>query len=285
MLARLKRSGARIVEVSHEFEPRDTPNPLGAALERVLAGHADSTVDLRLFLGVSVRDRYATLHPRIPRSQMQVIPHGDGEMFELLAGDAAALTPRLELDERDEAVLFFGNLRPSKGVEDLVEAFARASRPPQSRLLIVGYPSPEVDVGALRERATGLGIGDLVRFDIGYLPNELVAPLFRLARFVALPYRSATQSGPLHIAFTFAKPVLATRTGGIIDVVEDGVTGLLVEPGNVLELSAGLERLMWDDLLVDRMAQAVEVKRGEFRWAEVAAQVLDATARIRTGDG
>ena len=63
------------------------------------------------------------------------------------------------------------------------------------------------------------------------------------------------------------------------------MTGFLVEPGNVLELSAGLERLMWDDLLVDRMAQAVEVKRGEFRWAEVAAQVLDATARIRTGDG
>jgi glycosyltransferase involved in cell wall biosynthesis len=281
ILARLKRNGAMLIEVTHEFETRETVDPLAARLERALTGTGSRVVDLRLFLGATVRDRYANLHPRFPRSRMAVIPHGDGELFELLARDDADLGERFGLRKEDAVVVSFGNLRPSKGIEDLLQAFARAKRPPGAKLLVVGYPSPDVDVGFLFDLARSLGILDSVRFDFGYLPNELVAPVFRRARFVALPYRSATQSGPLHLAITFGKPVLATRTGGIVDVVEHEVTGLLVEPGDIPGLTAALERMFWDDELIGRMGAAVDLARGRFRWSEVAAQVLQAAGMVR----
>jgi glycosyltransferase involved in cell wall biosynthesis len=282
ILARLKRSGATLIEVTHEFEPREVANPFVARLERALAGTGSRLIDLRLFLGASVRDRYALLHPRLPRSRMLVIPLGDGEMFELLADDDADLSGRFGTGDDDRVVLFFGNLRPSKGVDDLLEAFARANRPPDAKLLVVGYPSPDVDVGSLFEQARSLGISDSVRFDVGYLPNELVGPLYQLARFVALPYRSATQSFPLHVAMSFEKPVLATRTGGIVDVIEDGETGLLVEPGDVPALSAALERMLWDDQLIEGMSAAIRRDRARFRWSEVAARVLESAETIRS---
>ena len=282
ILARLKRSGATLIEVTHEFEPREVVNPFVARLERVLAGTGSRLIDLPLFLGASVRDRYALLHPRFPRSRMLVIPLGDGEMFELLADDDADLSERFGTGDDDRVVLFFGNLRPSKGVDDLLEAFARANRPPDAKLLVVGYPSPDVDVGSLFEQARSLGISDSVRFDVGYLPNELVGPLYQLARFVALPYRSATQSFPLHVAMSFEKPVLATRTGGIVDVIEDGETGLLVEPGDIPALSAALERMLWDDQLIEGMRAAIRRDRARFRWSEVAARVLESAETIRS---
>jgi glycosyltransferase involved in cell wall biosynthesis len=213
---------------------------------------------------------------------MLVIPLGDGEMFELLADDDADLSGRFGTGEDDRVVLFFGNLRPSKGVDDLLEAFARANRPPDAKLLVVGYPSPDVDVGSLFEQARSLGVSDSVRFDVGYFPNELVGPLYQLARFVALPYRSATQSFPLHVAMSFEKPVLATRTGGIVDVIEDGETGLLVEPGDVPALSAALERMLWDDQLIEGMSAAIRRDRARFRWSEVAARVLESAETIRS---
>jgi glycosyltransferase involved in cell wall biosynthesis len=280
MMAKLKRSGATLIEVSHEFEPRDAVNPLAARLERMLASTGSRAIDLRLFLGASVRDRYALLHPRVPGSRLRVVPHGDGEMFELLADSDADLGGRLGIEDDDEVVLFFGNLRPSKGVSDLLAGFAGAKRPPNAKLLVVGYPSPDVDAGALVEQARALGITDAVRFDFGYFPNELVAPMYRRARFVALPYRSATQSGPLHVAITFGKPVLATRTGGIVDVIEDEVNGLLVEPGDVPALSAALERMLLDDELIERMGAAVTRDRARFRWSEVAARVLESAETV-----
>ncbi|MGH8913987.1 MAG: glycosyltransferase family 4 protein [Acidimicrobiia bacterium] len=281
ILARLKASGTTLIEVTHEFEPREAVNPVVARIERALSGNGSSLIDLRLFLASSVRDRYALLYPRVPRSRMLVIPHGDGELFELLARGGADLAERFRIEADDRVVLFFGNLRPSKGIVDLLEGFARANRPPDAKLLVVGYPGRDVDVGSLFELTRKLQIVDSVRFDIGYLPNELVGPLFRLARFVVLPYRNATQSGPLHVAITFGKPVLATRTGGMVDVIEDGVTGLLVEPGDAGALSAGLERMLWDDELMARMEGAVSRYRARFRWSEVAARVLESTEAVR----
>ncbi|HET7377572.1 MAG TPA: glycosyltransferase, partial [Anaerolineae bacterium] len=64
---------------------------------------------------------------------------------------------------------------------------------------------------------------------------------------VALPYREATGSGVLQLAFGLGVPVVATRTGGMGEAVDDGVTGFLVEPGDVAGLSRAIRRFFEED--------------------------------------
>ena len=75
-----------------------------------------------------------------------------------------------------------------------------------------------------------------------YLPNELLAAYIKRANVVVLPYRSATQSGIIQIAFGLNTPVITTNVGGLAEAVEDGRTGLVVPPEDPLALAEAIER-------------------------------------------
>lgn len=279
ILRRLKGSGAALVEITHEFEPRDTPDRTIARIESILSGASSLHVDARLFMGERVRARYSELYPSYPRERMFLIPHGDGELFRILADETLNIDQIFDLGPEDRMVLFFGNLRSSKGVETLVRAFAAAEKPDGSRLLIVGHPAREFDSGIVRRLIDTLGLGDSVTLDPSYVPMPMVGPLFERARLLVLPYSSATQSGPLHVAMTFGVPVVAMNTGGIADVIEDGVTGFLIEPGNESELSDVIGRLLGDDQLVTEVRGAIQETAGRYGWGEVAKAVLAASGQ------
>ncbi len=281
LLKRLKKGGSTLMEICHEFESRDTSHKAVALIEQAMNGAGSTAVDARLFLSDKIRERYARLYPHFPPSRMFVIPHGDGELFRLVAANESDVYHRYSIDPGDIVILFFGNLRPSKGVEDLLEAFASASRPDSAKLVVAGYPGRDVDRGSLATLAESLEITDRVIFALAYVPLADVGPMMSRARFLVLPYRSATQSGPLHIAMTFNCPVIATRTGGMEDVVQDGVTGLLVEPGDVNGLARGIERLLWDDELVAAMGHAIGERAVAHRWSVLA----DAVARAAGSSG
>jgi glycosyltransferase involved in cell wall biosynthesis len=85
------------------------------------------------------------------------------------------------------------------------------------------------------------------------------------ADLVVLPYRSATGSGIAQVAFGAGVPVIATRTGGLEDVVEDGVSGLLVAPESPEDLARAIERFADEDL-GPRLRDGVERARARFSW-------------------
>src|SRR5438093_4188472 len=98
-----------------------------------------------------------------------------------------------------------------------------------------------------------------------YVAYEEVARYFAAADVVALPYREATGSGIAQIAFGAGVPVIATRTGGLEDVVEEGVSGLLVPPGDPPSLARAIERF-FDDAMSERLREGVARNRGRFGW-------------------
>jgi glycosyltransferase involved in cell wall biosynthesis len=161
---------------------------------------------------------------------------------------------RVGAEAEPAEVLFAGRLSPEKGIEELVAAT-------QGMNLVVAGDGP------LRE---------LVPSALGFVPHEELARLYARAAVVVLP--SYREGLPLCVleAMAHGRPVVASAVGGIPELVEEGVSGLLVPPGDVAALRAALERLLADPILRRRMGRAARR-----RVAELCARdgVADATLR------
>ena len=151
-----------------------------------------------------------------------VIPHGSyrGLAEAAPSVDANQARAALGLPAEELIVLLFGVLRPDKGLGDLLDA---VSQVPAWHLLVAGE-----DHGGLAEARERLGAPDLagrITVRSGFQPIDAVGRLFAAADLVAIPYRRASQSGVLHLAYGFARPVVAYPVGGLTEAVLDGVTG------------------------------------------------------------
>ena len=118
----------------------------------------------------------------------------------------------------------------------------------------------------------------------GYVPMDEVAALVESARVVATPYIRASQSGVAHLAYTFGRPVIASAVGDLPEVVQDEVTGLLVEPGDADGLAMAMLRLLRDAGLAAKLGEAGENSVRD-AWATAAARVSDALAEARAANG
>jgi glycosyltransferase involved in cell wall biosynthesis len=147
------------------------------------------------------------------------------------ATEAAAAQPHRRL-------LFFGLVRPYKGLDVLLRALAAG--PPDISLRIAGefWGGP----AGTQQLVSELGLADRVELRPGYVDSAEVPDLFRDVDALVLPYRSATASLNSFLAFEHDRPVIATRVGTIEQDVRDGVDGLLCSPDDVAALAETLRR-------------------------------------------
>lgn len=154
-------------------------------------------------------------------------------------------------------ILFFGRLQRYKGVGDLLTAYA------QLRGLYASVGQPETAV----PRLILAGPGELDGLWAGNLPpgvevrdrlihDEEAVELFRQCSLLVLPYLDGTQSALIPAAYFFGKPVVATRVGALAEYVEEGQTGLLVEPGHPASLTRALYAILSRPDRLTQMGQA-----------------------------
>jgi glycosyltransferase involved in cell wall biosynthesis len=166
--------------------------------------------------------------------------------------DLAAFTagPRLPPPERPCA-LFVGTLEPTKGVDTLAEAWRRVVRElPEARLVVVGRGSLAPAVERLVHELPGR---------VEYVPElqpEEVAARMDVATALVLPSRSEGLGRVIVESFARGRGVVASATGGIADLVTDGVEGLLVPPGDADALAAALARVLSEPELATRLGAA-----------------------------
>jgi glycosyltransferase involved in cell wall biosynthesis len=149
--------------------------------------------------------------------------------------------PDFHLSKRGRLeLLFFGFIRPYKGLKVLLDAVSMLDDP-QVFLTVVGESwESTADIDAARER-----LGDNLETHLAYVDDDAAAKYFDRADVVILPYLSATGSGVAALAYHYGKPVLASRVGGLQDAVVPGQTGWLAPPGSAKALAdvlSGIDR-------------------------------------------
>ncbi|WP_119680739.1 glycosyltransferase family 4 protein [Indioceanicola profundi] len=280
-LDQLRRAGIRMTQICHEFEARDSRRSVPADWLRVrMFRRVYGNFSAIMFLSQDTRSAFLAQYPEV-RVSTPVMPHGTQDLFSADPDCIDRLRQSYGIGKADRVVLFFGTLRPSKGVPELIEAFAMLPDRTRTRLLIAGYPNKHMDTDELRRRIERLGLGGEVVLDLRYLPNEEIGSLISLGDVVAFPYRNATQSGVLYLAYAFSRPIVATQVGGLAEDLEDGVTGLGVPAGDTAALSAAIARLLDDRELAARLGAAGHDKaRARNSWSQIARTVLDIHAPL-----
>lgn len=170
-------------------------------------------------------------------------------------------------DRSGRIILFFGIVRRYKGLDVLLAAVRKILSQLDCNLIIAGefYEPVEGYASLARE----LGIESRVRIEDRYIPNEEVAALMSEADVLVLPYLSATQSGVARIALSNALPIIASRTGGLAEVVHEGVNGMLFEPGDADALAERIVRYFTQGL-GPRFAANIRDSRSETAGSQLA---------------
>jgi glycosyltransferase involved in cell wall biosynthesis len=192
-----------------------------------------------------------------------VIPHGAFDYLTRLPEERPLPAELAEVE--GPVVLFFGLLRPYKGVDLLIEAFHDVEG---AELWVVGMPRMPLE--PLRELASG--VRGRVRFVPRFIDDSQIPAFFRRADIVALPYREIDQSGVLYTAMAFGKPIVLTAVGGFAEVAARGAARA-VPPNAPVELAAALQELIDKPGERERLAlAAAEAAAGDYSWDSIAQQ-------------
>ncbi len=244
----------RLVVICHNVLPHEQ-----GRLQRVLPfiirlaiGQADSFV-LHSQADAQVLKRI------LPSAAAQVAPL---PTYANLADGADMILPFALPDDRP-LLLFAGFVRPYKGLDILIEALPLVLAKMPVHLLAAGefWQGSEM----YQKQIERLDIGNAVTIVDKYLPDEMLVACMRRADVVVLPYRSATQSAVVQMAFGQGTPVITTNVGGLGEVVANGRTGLVVPPEDPQALAAAICRYFREEM-GERMRGVIQQENGRFSW-------------------
>jgi glycosyltransferase involved in cell wall biosynthesis len=201
--------------------------------------------ELAFFLGAG--------HPPI-----HVTPHGVWEV--------SGLPEEATGGGRDGPLLFFGVIRPNKGLHVLLQAMERI---PHLRLIAAGSSEADGYTRQLRDAIGRLPPGQVELID-RFIDNDQVADLFGLCSLVILPYTSfASQSGVLHLALAHGRPVVATDVGALGESVRGWGIGEVVPPGDERALAEAIEEAL-DPHRYREAVDAIGRVRADLSWTRMA---------------
>jgi glycosyltransferase involved in cell wall biosynthesis len=247
-----------LVLTAHDVLPRE-PRLGQLAAQRRLYAHVDAVVVHSEHGRGRLVDALG-----VPAGKIEVIPHGV-----LHPPGDAGLPPELDGVE-GPVVLFFGLLRPYKGLDVLLEAWRGIDG---AELWVVGMP--RMDTAPLRA-----GAPPGVRFVERFVPDAQVGALFRRADIAVLPYREIDQSGVLFTALGAGTPLVLSAVGGFPEVAAEGAAEL-VAPGDPAALHDALARLLGDPAARERLAAGARRAAAErYGWASIAERHLALYARL-----
>ena len=170
---------------------------------------------------------------------------------------------QLGISGAEKVILFFGFIRPYKGLDVLLEAIALVIKEMPVRLLVVGEFWEDKD--KYINTIDNLKLNEYITIVDKYISNEEIPWYFKACDVVALPYKDVTGSGILPLAIQHHCPVVASRLGALADLIQDGNTGFLFNPGDVHGLAACIIKY-FSTYQQDWMRQQVVKLKSKISW-------------------
>jgi len=219
---------------------------------------------------------------QMPVFQKIINPYKPRNIFSSSLGVYEYLTKyrRIGIDqnERDNefVFLFFGRISPYKGIDILLNAFTQIVQKYQEvKLIIAGSGEYWFDIS---EYQSHQNIEILNR----YISNDELVSLIEDSKIVVCPYRDATQSGVVMSAYALNRPILATSTGGLPEMVIEEETGYLVEPGNVEELKNKMLYILENREEINLLSENIKRKYNADgrHWVGICKKLFDDYTKI-----
>lgn len=173
-------------------------------------------------------------------------------------------------ESKGKLILFWGRISPYKGVEYLLEAMEIIHQQlPEAKLIIAGSGKLYFDYSPYKNK-------NYIKLINRYITMNELGHLLSSATVVVCPYTDATQSGVVMSAYTYQIPVVATKVGGLPEMIEDHVTGLLVSPNDSKALAMGIIDLLKSDDIINQYKKNIYeyCHNGIFSWENIALKYI-----------
>jgi len=265
----LKRLGFRIVYTAHNILPHEETKNDKKKYERVY-----NTVDRIIMHSHNNKVELLDLLT-VESSKIKIIPHGgydDFKIIERMSKEDAR--NRLNMSKAGETILFFGIIREYKGLQYLIKSLKIVKEKfPQVKLVIAGKPA--VDFWKHFKLIDDLSLGESISLHLQFIPTKDVPLYFYASDLVVLPYIKTYQSGIVFMAYTFKRPVVVTKTGGLPEVVEDGKSGYVVPPRDENLLAEAIIKILKNKKLAKRMGDyGAQIAKTKHSWSLIAERTM-----------
>ncbi len=255
----IKRHRARYVSVIHDAEPHPGDS---RTLHRIVHDREIAAADRIITLSAHARDRLAERRPE-GRTRIDTVPHG-------VFGHDTVAEPRAFPEQRPFRLLFFGRIRPYKGIDLLLGAFRVLRR---QRKDVVLHLAGDGDMEPYRTEIETL---DGLSLDHRWIADDEITSLMQTHDLLILPYREASQSGVLAFAAGAALPAVATPVGGLPEQIVSGRNGMIAETTTAEALADAINRLLDNPELYQQCSAGAATDAAEtLNWHDIARRVGD----------
>jgi len=260
------RKIAPTVLTVHDSSPFNN-NP-SAALQRVGAIKIMGAFD---HLIVHTEKAQKALHGYgLPPGKISRIPHGilDTEVPKSAKPAAAKTDDKVNL-------LLFGQIKPYKGTDLLIEALAKLPEATRAKCRLQVIGKPQMDMQPLFDLADKLGVSSSIAWDLRFVDEDEIPGIFEAGDIMVMPYREIDASGVLMVALSVGRPIIATNIGLFAELLENETHGALIPADNAAALAKALTPLIDDQDLRTRTGQNVAALRASIPgWKEIGEMTV-----------
>jgi len=259
----LRLLGSSLVFTVHDVLPHDTGEKFAGEFRM-----AYRMMDALICHSEAAKDQLLSQFS-IAADHVHVIPHGPF----FFDGPAPQVSIRSAPSQSDDCVVLCqGMVRPYKGIEFLLDAWAELRRGGTKARLVIAGTGESVFLSGLREKVRALGLEDTVELYFEFLSLTKMTLLYKKADIIVYPYKAITTSGALMTGITQRKAIVATTLPAFCELLEHEKNALLCAYGDTAGFASALARLIANPALREQLGkEAAKLSYGCRTWQQIAS--------------